>query len=167
MTIEDPVVGNINRSMGPFAEPLAKENPKDAVGSNKLPVHLWPETATMLGCLGLLDGALNYGRNNWREIPIRASEYVSAAKRHIDAFFEGEEVDPDSGLDHLAHALATLAIIVDARATGNLIDDRQYRGGFFREYVNTLTPHVARLRKKHADKNPKQYTIACEDSNGK
>ena len=31
-------------------------NPKDAIGSDKLPLHLWPSTATALGCLGLLDG---------------------------------------------------------------------------------------------------------------
>lgn len=41
-------------------------NPKDIIGCNKIPMHLWPETATMLGAMALLDGMLKYGRSNWR-----------------------------------------------------------------------------------------------------
>lgn len=134
-------------------------NPKDVVGGTKLPMHLWPESATAHGCLGMLDGALKYGRSNFRGIPITASEYVSACKRHLDAWFEGEEQDPDSELDHFCHALATLAIIVDAREAGTLIDDRQHKGGFFRKMINRLTPHVKRLKDKHKDKAPKHWTI--------
>ena len=46
-------------------------NPKDAVGSDKLPLHLWPTTATVVGALGLLDGALKYGRSNFRAVGVR------------------------------------------------------------------------------------------------
>jgi hypothetical protein len=134
-------------------------NPKDAIGSTKLPLHLWPETATALGCLGLLDGALKYGRSNFREAGIRSSVYFDAARRHLNAWFEGEDLDPDSGLPHLAHVLATVAIVVDAQAAGKLQDDRQTAGGY-RATVNALTPHVARLKALHADKHPKHYTIA-------
>ncbi|KKL55932.1 hypothetical protein LCGC14_2250470 [marine sediment metagenome] len=84
-------------------------NPKDALGSNKVPLHLWPQTATILGAMGLLDGALKYGRSNWRAVGIRASIYYDAVDRHMSAWFEGEDNDPDSGLPHLAHALAGLA----------------------------------------------------------
>jgi hypothetical protein len=136
------------------------ENPKDIIGSTKLPLHLWPATATMVGCLAMLDGALKYGRSNWRKASIRYSIYADAAKRHIDAAFEGEDVDPDSGLPHEGLALACLAIIVDAKAAGKLIDDRQFNGHGHRKFVNELTPHVKRLKEKHASKNPKHYTIA-------
>jgi hypothetical protein len=135
-----------------------QSNPKDAIGSNKLPLHLWPETATAVGCLGLLDGMLKYGRSNWREAGVRASIYVDAAKRHLNKWFEGQECDADSGLPHFAHALACLAIMVDARAAGKLIDDRQYPGGYI-ELLDELTPHVARLKELHAEKSPKHYTI--------
>lgn len=134
------------------------ENPKDAIGSDKMPLHLWPETATVMGTLGLLDGALKYGRSNWRSAGIRLSVYVDAMRRHINAMFEGEKVDPDSGLPHIAHILATAAIIVDADAAGKLIDDSQYPGGY-RALLDEMTPEVARLKEKHADKNPKHYTI--------
>lgn len=133
-------------------------NPKDLIGSDKLPLHLWPGTATALGSLGLLDGMLKYGRTNWREAGVRYSIYLDAALRHLLAAFEGEDADPDSGLPHEAHALACLAIVIDAKAAGQLVDDRQYPGGY-RALVESLTPHVKRLKEKHADKSPKHWTI--------
>ncbi len=134
-------------------------NPKDAIGSDKLPLHLWPETATVMGTLGMLDGMLKYGRANWRVAGVRATIYIDAVKRHVNAYAEGEDLDPDSGVPHLAHALACLAILVDAGAADMLTDDRQYPGGY-RSLVEELTPHVPRLKAKHVGKNPKHYTIA-------
>lgn len=137
-------------------------NPKDAIGGDKLPLHLWPASATMYGCLGMLNGAGKYGRANFREYGIRTSIYISAAKRHLDAYFEGEEVDPDDGVPHLGAALACIAIIVDAKMCGKLTDDRNYHGHGYRDLVNELTPHVKRIREQHAGKDPKHFTIADE-----
>jgi hypothetical protein len=134
-------------------------NPKDRIGAGKLPLHLWPETASALGALALCDGMLKYGRTNWRVAGVRASIYVDAARRHLGFWFEGENNDPDSGLPHLAHALACIAILVDAEAAGHLNDDRQVRGGY-RAQMTALVPHVKRLLELHADKSPKHYTIA-------
>lgn len=134
-------------------------NPKDMIGSGKLPIHLWPNTATAMGCIGFLNGMLKYGRSNFRIHGIRASIYYDAAKRHLDAWFEGEETDPDDGVPHLAAALACIAIIVDAQAAGKFNDDRAVAGGY-RALVERLTPQVAFLKKLHAAKDPKHYTIA-------
>jgi len=139
-------------------EIMKNTNPKDAIGCNKLPLHLWPETATNLGCIALLDGMLKYGRANWREAGVRASIYYDACRRHLAAWFEGEEDDPQSGVPHLGHALACLAILVDAKVAGKLKDDRMYPTNF-RQQVDELTKHVARLKALHADKNPKHWTI--------
>jgi len=140
-------------------EPKDIRNAKDAIGSDKLPLSLWPESATAVGCLALLDGMLKYGRANYRAAPnLRLSIYVDALKRHVNAFVEGEDVDPDSGIPHLGHALACLAILVDASAADNLLDDRPIRGGY-RQFVDGLTPHVARLKEKHKDRNPKHHTL--------
>ena len=108
----------------------------------------------------MLEGMLKYGRSNWRESGVRASIYVDACKRHLDAWFEGEECAPDSGSPHLANALACLAILVDARAAGKLTDDRQYRGVGYRALVEELTPQVAHLKALFADKSPRHFTIA-------
>lgn len=135
----------------------AEDNPKDVVGSNKLPLHLWPTTATAMGCIALLNGALKYGRSNWRAVGVRASIYVDACQRHLAAWFEGHECD-EEGVPHLAAALACLAILVDCQAAGKLRDDRQYPGGHA-EFIASLTSHVERLKSRHADKSPKHYTI--------
>lgn len=136
-------------------------NPKDIIGSDKLPLHLWPNTATAMGCLAFLEGALKYGRSNWRETGVRASIYYDAAKRHLDAWFEGEEYAPDTGTPHLSSALACISIIVDAEAHDKLNDDRMYaETSGYRRLVDRLTPFVASLKKMFADRKPKHFTIA-------
>ena len=132
-------------------------NPKDAIGADKLPLHLWPATATAMGSIALLNGALKYGRANWRAVGARASIYVDACQRHLAAWFEGAEHD-EEGVPHLASALACLAILVDADAGGTLTDDRQLAGGHAELFAD-LTPHVKRLKLLHEGKSPKHYTI--------
>jgi len=135
-------------------------NPKDAIGSNKLPLHLWPTTATALGCIGMLNGALKYGRLNFRDAGIRPTIYIDAVKRHLDAFLEGEEADPDDGVPHLAAALAGIAIMVDARVQGKFVDDRNYGGENYREFIDNLTQYVPALKAHHVGRDPKHFTIA-------
>lgn len=146
----------------PLPEPGLTVNPKDAIGSTKLPLHLWPAEATALGCLGMLEGKAKYGRNNYvAGEGVVSSIYVDAAKRHIDAWFAGEEVSPDTLNDHLGNALACLAIIVKTRAHGKLIDDRDFApNAGYRKLVEELTPNVKRLQTLFADKNPRHFTIA-------
>lgn len=141
---------------------LKPTNPKDIIGSDKLPLHLWPETATAMGCLGMLDGALKYGRGNFRAIGVRPSIYIDACKRHLNAWFEGEEFASDSGVPHLAHALACIAIIIDAEAADKMNDDRNVKGGYIK-LVNKLTPHVKRIKESHKDKKPKHYNIGSNN----
>ena len=132
-------------------------NPKDAIANGKIPLHLWPATATAMGAIGLLDGRFKYGNANWREAGVRASVYVSACQRHLAAWYENEDNDPDSGLPHLGHALACLAILVDAQAADKLTDDRQYPGGY-RKLIDELTPLVAMVNEKYKDKPaPRHY----------
>lgn len=152
--------GAINGSVSPDLKP---SNPKDSIGTDKVPFHLWPETASALGSVAILDGNLKYGRTNWRAAGVKASIYVDAARRHLNAWFDaGEDADPDSGIDHLGHALACLAILVDARAADKLTDDRMVKGGY-RKFIDSLTAHVKRLREKHKDKSPKHWTIKEND----
>lgn len=141
---------------------LKSTNPKDLIGSDKIPLHLFPETATVYGAMALLDGALKYGRANWRAAGVRASIYIDAAKRHLSKWFEGQDIDEDSGLPHLAHALACIVILIDAYEAKKLKDDRMYKGGYI-ELLKRMTPEVKRLKEKYKDKNPKHWTI--EDNN--
>ncbi len=138
---------------------LKNTNPKDLIGSDKLPLHLFPMTATVYGTMALLDGALKYGRANWRSAGVRASIYYDACLRHLTKWFEGETIDSDSGLPHLSHALACIAILIDAVEANKLKDDRMYKGGYLR-LVKKFAPDVKRLKKLHKAKNPKHWTIA-------
>jgi hypothetical protein len=135
-------------------------NPKDAIGSTKLPLHLVPPSLTATASLAFLEGALKYGRSNWREAGVRATVYVAACKRHLDAWLEGEDVTSDTGTPHLANALACIGIIIDSQATGTLNDDRNYNGAGYLKLVNELTPQVAFLQDLFKDKAPQHYTIA-------
>lgn len=142
-------------------------NPKQACGDAKLPLHLWPTSATMYGCVGMLNGALSYGRSNFREAPILASTYFSAICRHLFAWWEGEDVDPVDKVPHLSALLANPAIIVDAMTHGRLIDDRSYRGmPAYREVCDELTKHVARLKKLHESRSPTHYSALTASESG-
>jgi hypothetical protein len=137
---------------------LKSTNPKDLIGSDKIPVHLFPVTAVIYGTMALLDGALKYGRANWRAAGVRASIYYDALNRHMTKWFEGQDIDEDSGLPHLAHAMACIVILIDAIEAGKLKDDRMYKGGYL-ELIKKMTPEVKRLKEKYKDKNPKHWTI--------
>lgn len=104
------------------------ENPKDRLGLKKPPLRLVPPAALlyMAKVMGL--GAAKYGPYNWRQKKVRYTVYLEAAMRHILSALDGEEIDPESGQPHVAHAAACMAIVLDAKATGNLVDDRPTPG---------------------------------------
>jgi hypothetical protein len=114
------------------------ENPKDRIGSTKPPLHLIPSGAEIPESLVMALGARKYGPFNWRWSKVKASIYIAAARRHLLQWFDGEDDDLESGVSHLAHARACLGILLDALATGNLIDDRP-AGGAASELIEEYT----------------------------
>lgn len=76
----------------------------------KLPIWLVPG-ALIYGCARALQhGAKKYAANNWRK-GMDYSEVYSALQRHLLAWNEDEDIDPDSGLNHLDHAAACLGFL--------------------------------------------------------
>lgn len=138
-------------------------NPKDGIGETKLPLYLVPATAIAMYSLAHLNGGLKYGFWNWRKAGIRLSVYLNALRRHISAYENGEEVDPDDGVPHLAAMGACLNIIIDAGAAGKLVDDRPPRIDI-RGWFNRLTPTVTSLKKLHAKRSPRHWTIADSET---
>lgn len=116
-------------------------NPKDRVGVRKPPLHLIPPAAELLESAVMALGAKKYGAFNWRSSKVNASVYVAAARRHLLQWFDGCDDDRESGVSHIAHARACLGILLDALATGNLIDDRP-PAGVSAELVELLTANV-------------------------
>lgn len=134
-------------------------NPKDALASDRLPIHLWPESATAFGCIALFNGMLKYGRANWRVKGVRPSVYIAACKRHLNDWFDGEDFDPEDGVHNLGAAIACLAIIIDAMCSGKLNDDRNIKTGAWRKSREMMEPSVLHLKKLHKGSNPKHFTI--------
>lgn len=122
-------------------------NPKDRLGIKKVRLSLVPPSSTIYQATAMENGADKYGPYNWRTKKVIASIYIDAAKRHLNSWFDGEEFAEDSGVHHLAHALACLGIIVDAKETGNLIDDRPTPGN--------ASQLIERLKKVKEEKNGK------------
>jgi hypothetical protein len=99
-------------------------NPKDAIGIKKAPMSTVPSAVVMEIGLAMLEGALKYGRHNYRAIGVRASVYYDACMRHLMSWWEGEDIDPDSGLSHITKALACLTVLRDAMWNNKWVDDR-------------------------------------------
>lgn len=58
-------------------------------------------------------GAKKYGDDNWRHVPNASRRYVDAAARHIIAHMRGDELDRESGLPHLAHAVCSILFLLE------------------------------------------------------
>ena len=102
-------------------------NPKSLQGAKKYSLRYLPLSANIAANQALEDGAKKYGPANWREKGVAISVYVDAALRHIHQFYDGKQDNAsDSGAPNLGHAMACLAIIIDAMAEGSAIDDRPF-----------------------------------------
>ena len=99
-------------------------NPKDAVGTKKVPLSVLPSPVLAEVGLAMLEGARKYGRHNYREAGVRGSVYYDACFRHLMAWWEGEDIDPDSGLSHITKAVAGLIVLRDSMMNENWKDDR-------------------------------------------
>lgn len=95
--------------------------------AGKPPLSLIPKSALDQEALVLGFGAAKYGRNNWRK-GIAWSRLIDATLRHITAFNEGEDFDPETGLSHLAHARCGLAFLIEYSETHKELDDRAKAG---------------------------------------
>ena len=100
------------------------DNPKTALGAAKPKLSDTPTIAIRELGQVMSMGAAKYGRFNWRDKTVSSSVYYDAALRHMMAWFDGEDMDPESGLSHLAHVMACMAILRDAADRGKLNDNR-------------------------------------------
>ncbi len=99
-------------------------NPKAACGAIK-PTMANISAAVMAEVgVGMHEGARKYGSHNYRVTKVFASTYHAAMLRHIFAYWEGEDIDPDSGVPHISKLIACASVLRDAEIQGMLIDDR-------------------------------------------
>ena len=68
-------------------------------------------------------GAKKYEDHNWRK-GIAYSRLIGAALRHLLAYNDGEDLDPESGLSHLAHLGCCVVFLLEQESKGTGVDDR-------------------------------------------
>ena len=102
-------------------------NPKDVIGMKKAPISTLSCAVLFEMGLGMLEGARKYGRHNYRAMGVSATVYYDAAMGHLMDWFEGEDIDLDSGLSHVTKALTALLVLRDSMLCGNWVDDRPLR----------------------------------------
>lgn len=91
--------------------PFIDDEPKSKgmkFDSNKPRFSLLPK-----GCVNaVIDvlefGAKKYEKDNWQQVDNAKERYYNAAMRHIDLWWNGEKIDSETGIHHLAHAATNL-----------------------------------------------------------
>ena len=86
-------------------------------------LSLIPYMALIHEAEAFMDGERKYGRHNFRK-GFKTSRLAAAALRHVFAYYAGEQVAADSGVHHLGHARACLAMILQLEHDGAIDDDR-------------------------------------------
>lgn len=99
-------------------------NPKQSVGIKKRSSSVVSQAVMAEVGVGMMEGARKYGRHNWRAAGAMASVYYDATRRHLDDWWEGEDIDPDSGLSHITKAICSLTVLRDSMIHGKFRDDR-------------------------------------------
>ena len=76
--------------------------------SEKPKMYLLPPKAILEVSKVLTFGASKYGEKNWALVENHQDRYSGAALRHLFSHLDGEELDEETNLNHLAHAICCL-----------------------------------------------------------
>ena len=68
-------------------------------------------------------GAKKYADHNWRK-GFNWGRLIASLERHIAAFKEGEDNDPESGMPHMAHAGCCVMMLLEHQLKNYGTDDR-------------------------------------------
>jgi hypothetical protein len=97
-----------------ISEPLGRKFDGGKLEYGLLPPYALQETVKVLTF-----GAQKYERNNWIHVDDGIRRYFDALQRHVWAWKMGENIDPESGLHHLAHAMCCLMFLYEREVIYN------------------------------------------------
>ena len=110
----------------PFTGQFSKQQIQDAIKASqnattggrkfdggKLQYGLLPPLALKATVEILTFGAEKYEPDNWKNVPDSKRRYFDAMQRHLWAWKEGEQNDPETGKNHLAHAMCCLMFLYE------------------------------------------------------
>ena len=95
--------------------------------SKKPKMNLLPPKAIVEVAKVLTFGAQKYGPENWKELEDLQNRYTAGALRHIFAHMDGEKLDPETGLSHMAHALCCLLFKLEIELENAKIEEEEPR----------------------------------------
>lgn len=116
-----------------------------------------PDTLIIEASVSFMEGALKYGRYNWRKAGVRSSVYDHALRRHLARWWNGEDRDRKTRVKHLASIIACAGILLDAEACGMLTDDRPPRCNVNKTIADAEA--VIRHLKRISPRGIRQFTI--------
>lgn len=90
---------------------------------NKPKWSLVPQSSLLPMVEVLEFGAKKYAPHNWRK-GLSITEICESLKRHLDAFMEGEDLDPESGLSHIGHIQCNALFLSYMMEHKKELDDR-------------------------------------------
>lgn len=121
-------------------------------------MYLLPPKALTEVAKVLTFGANKYDEHNWKKLDNLQNRYTGAALRHIFSHMDLEELDPETGLDHLAHAICCLLFKLEAKLeTKAALDELVRLGQEMEEYGETSQEE--RSREFERFEYPESYTI--------
>lgn len=103
--------------------PTILENGAAKNDKEKPDLSLIPRISNIEHAKAFMVGEKKYGRYNYTK-GHKSSQLIAAAKRHLDAWFEGEENDPIDGQHHLGSVMACCSMILRQQELNTLQDDR-------------------------------------------
>ena len=71
-------------------------------------------------------GKNKYHKHNYLVTGFAQQRLLAAAMRHLVAYNDGEDLDPESGNCHLDHACGALNMLIDLMHKGKAPDDRYH-----------------------------------------
>ena len=91
--------------------------------TSKLRLDLIPPELEIAVAAALTYGAAKYDARNW-EKGYDSGRAYAAVRRHLLAYWAGEDLDPETAIPHLWLAAAMIAILLTFEARGVGTDDR-------------------------------------------
>lgn len=99
--------------------------------------------------MGVVDvltyGVGKYGDRNW-ERGMSWGKLFGSAMRHLWQFWWGQDLDPESGLPHLAHAATCVLMLLEYQSTHPELDDRSGHKDLRPEDPRALEPSERKFR---------------------
>lgn len=143
-----------------------KESKVDGGGmrfnSNKAELHQVPTSVINGIAKVLMYGAQKYEKGNFRRGMKWTTPY-DCLTRHMMLWLDGEELDEESGLPHLYHAAANIAMLIEFAETCPELDDRfkgevnSYKDSFAKHEFKAYGKNETNIREEDLDDMEKEF----------